>query len=63
VGIYLAALLTAAIIAMGIWAFVGLNRQEQMRLRQAAPAPDTDAPLETEERSVAEAQDGPEPQT
>ena len=38
-GIYLATAVTAAIIAIGIWAFIGLNRQEQARLRQlAAPA-------------------------
>lgn len=35
-GIYLATVVTAAIIAIGVWAFVGLNRQEQARLQQLA---------------------------
>lgn len=38
VGIYLAALATAAVVVLGVWSFIGLNRQEQERLRQAAAA-------------------------
>ncbi len=60
-GIYLAVLVMAAMIVLGIYAFVGLNRQEQARLREGAPQADGGATAGEEALAAAAPGDGNEP--